>query len=55
MKKKGFNKWKQTSHSVKPKTKRRKLKSSVNWQEVLKQKCIKQGLGVVPSISLAQL
>jgi hypothetical protein len=34
--------------------KRYKLKSGVNWQGVLEQKGIKQGLGVVISLSLAQ-
>jgi len=34
--------------------KRRKLKSGVNWQGVLKQKGIKQGVGVVSSLSSAQ-
>jgi len=39
---------------LKLKTKQCKLKSSVNWQGVLEQKGIKQGLGVLSSLPLAQ-
>jgi hypothetical protein len=43
------------SQSDKPKSKRIKLRSGVNWQGASEQKGIKQGLGVVSSLSLAQL
>ena len=34
---------------VKPKRRERRLRSGVNWQGALKQKGVKQGLGVLPS------
>jgi hypothetical protein len=37
---------------VKPKTRKRKLRSGVNWQVALKQKGVKQGLGIVVNITL---